>query len=344
MGADQSVMAEEQAEPWAAPVPTKTIDAPQGGATAIAVPLASANSMPSPKPQATGNESNNGSNSPVSVVTSQATKALSSPANAKQSPSSRENKIVPPLSSLVNRLSWRKQGWKQNSGNKTPMGSSSRGSLDTTNSHADPKQVFEGMDGISLQAALNHITQLKQLISTGAYDVNKTDSDGDRTPLHWAACRDYLECVKLLVEVGADTSALDSRGMTPAALAYEVGAMRAHNFLTYGPAKEDPKEIQPGMLDAVSLQGALNHRRQLKELLKTNDPNQQDGDGDRYPLHWAAARGNYECILILLSAGADMNARDSAGRTAAELARELNQRGTFELLQQEVNGTSIHCA
>ena len=59
MGADQSVMAEEQAEPWAAPVPTKTIDAPQGGATAIAVPLASANSMPSPKPQATGNESNN---------------------------------------------------------------------------------------------------------------------------------------------------------------------------------------------------------------------------------------------------------------------------------------------
>ena len=43
----------------------------------------------------------------------------------------------------------------------------------------------------------------------------------------------------------------------------------------------------------------------VRFLLAHNaDPNQQDGDGDRYPLHWAAAFGDFDvCAELLLQVG-----------------------------------------
>ena len=52
------------------------------------------------------------------------------------------------------------------------------------------------------------------------------------------------------------------------------------------------------------------------------NPNLQDGDGDRYPLHWASAFGDHaECAEILLQASAALDARDAFGRTPLEYAR-----------------------
>ena len=59
--------------------------------------------------------------------------------------------------------------------------------------------------------------------------------------------------------------------------------------------------------ESVSLQVVLNHRKQLARLLGTAgiDPNAADADGDRRPLHWAAARGHNKCLELLLKHGAD---------------------------------------
>ena len=44
-------------------------------------------------------------------------------------------------------------------------------------------------------------------------------------------------------------------------------------------------------------------------LRKGANPNLQDGDGDRYPLHWASAFGDYdECAELLVQAGASSGA------------------------------------
>ena len=60
--------------------------------------------------------------------------------------------------------------------------------------------------------------------------------------------------------------------------------------------------------------------------------NTRDDDGDRYPLHWAAARGRLRCAKLLLAAGADVALTDAAGHTPAALAREHRQSAVLELL------------
>ena len=238
-------------------------------------------------------------------------------------------KMIEPLSARLGQFSAR----LHTPGGQTPM-ASSRSAFGTTARHNDTKHVFEGMDGVALMAALSQPNQLRNLVNQGA-DVNKRDPDGDRTALHWAACRDYIKCVEVLLEAGADKSALDAEGRTAAALALEIGARRTHDLIMYGPIKPDPKDISPGMREAISLQSALNHASQLKAIVTATNVNQQDDDGDRYPLHWAAARGHTQCALILMRAGANVNLRDAANRTAADLARELNQHATYELLMDE---------
>ena len=237
-------------------------------------------------------------------------------------------KMIEPLSARLGQFSARMKP-----GDQAPL-ASSRSAFGTTARHNDTKHVFEGMDGVALMAALSQPNQLRHLVSQGA-DINKRDPDGDRTALHWAACRDYIRCVEVLIEAGADKSALDAEGRTAAALALETGARRCHDLLMYGPIKPDPKDISPGMREAISLQCALNHASQLKSLVKSTNVNQQDEDGDRYPLHWAAARGHTQCALLLMRAGANVNLRDAANKTAADLARELNQHAMYELLMDE---------
>lgn len=57
-------------------------------------------------------------------------------------------------------------------------------------------------------------------------------------------------------------------------------------------------------------------------LRRGANPDLQDGDGDRYPLHWASAFGDHdECCELLVQAGASLDARDKKGHTALEFAR-----------------------
>ena len=72
----------------------------------------------------------------------------------------------------------------------------------------------------------------------------------------------------------------------------------------------------------LSLHAALGQRQQLAAdlSLRRGKVDARDEDGDRCPLHWAAARGHTDCALLLLKAGADPSMRDANGRTCEELA------------------------
>ena len=60
-------------------------------------------------------------------------------------------------------------------------------------------------------------------------------------------------------------------------------------------------------------------------LRRGANPDLQDGDGDRYPLHWAAAFGDYsECAELLVQVGASLDALDAHGRTPLQFARSFD--------------------
>ena len=85
----------------------------------------------------------------------------------------------------------------------------------------------------------------------------------------------------------------------------------------------DSKVVYEG-LDGVNLHAALGHTNQLDTLLRKGEsPNAIERDGDRTPLHWAAARGHIKCVEHLLMAGASVSAVDCDGRTALILANEF---------------------
>ena len=161
--------------------------------------------------------------------------------------------------------------------------------------------------------------------------------DGERArprrrphPLHWAAA--HTKCIELLLMAGADDTATDAQGRTAVELASALRQGHAQALLTRGVPLADPKVVDgENAISMLSFLAALDKRAHLAALLRPGglDPNRKDEDGDRAPLHWAAARGNLRCVELLLAAGADLGRLDATGATAARLALELKQRDTM---------------
>merc|ERR1712176_1374394 len=81
----------------------------------------------------------------------------------------------------------------------------------------------------------------------------------------------------------------------------------------------------------------------VKEFLKENgfkggaDEPKRSCCSLTYPLHVAAAKGNADVIRSLLAMSADPTQRDSAKKTAEELARQRNKRGSHESVLEALN-------
>lgn len=72
---------------------------------------------------------------------------------------------------------------------------------------------------------------------------------------------------------------------------------------------------------------------EVSRLCGTGNPNARDPDGDRFPLHWAAANGHKECIQVLVSFDADTRVQDKKGRTPLKLAHENGHTALLGLLE-----------
>ena len=142
---------------------------------------------------------------------------------------------------------------------------------------------------------------IRKLLDAGV-DIESRDATG-RTPLIAAAGHAGPEVVEFLLERGADLEAVDERGRTALAVSADAGPGNA------------------ATTETLIARGAnLDHR---------------DHDGAT-PLMLAAAASDHKQIEILVDAGARLDARDAAGRTAAVYFRDfVSWRPRKRLLETE---------
>jgi ankyrin repeat protein len=156
--------------------------------------------------------------------------------------------------------------------------------------------------------------------------VNDRLRDGN-TSLHLAAHRGNLDCMKRLLELGADLKAQDSNGASVLQAAAAGGHLTVVSFLLakgLDPSQRNQHGVGP--LHRAAMNG---HMDVIDALIEAGtDVNARDSRGHG-PLWWALERGQGEASLRLLKRGADPEGTD--GDTVLAAASR-NQRATLELM------------
>lgn len=199
-------------------------------------------------------------------------------------------------------------------------------------------QLFVNTESIEQQDfSLLHliVLDLKYLDLTTALEccskeIDRTDING-RTALSWAARKDNLRAVELLLKCGADVNKSDLENLTPLAYASQASnSLCARMLLTAGANVSTPNKFgrQPIHLASESRQST----EVVKELVHWGaDTNAKTLRGIT-PLHSAAKMGNMETIDFLLSNGGELNAPDAYGVTPVMNALLLWNESNFMYL------------
>ena len=138
-------------------------------------------------------------------------------------------------------------------------------------------------------------------------NVNRRNPDGS-TPLQWAVYEGDVAEVAHLLDAGADVSLANHYGATPMGLAAEVGdAAILKLLLEAGADADSPDPDGQTALLAVARTGNVDAARLLLDYGATVDA--RESWGGQTALMWASARRHPEMMQLLISNGADINAR-----------------------------------
>jgi ankyrin repeat protein len=142
--------------------------------------------------------------------------------------------------------------------------------------------------------------------------------------LWWAAHANRLDTVQLLVELGADVHAREPEyGSTPLSGADYKGHREVVEFLV---------QFAP-ICDAVRFGGLDRVRALLRENPECVHVRDEEGSTPLHQPHWNTPHGE-EIIKLLLSHGADINAKNNAGRTPAEQMVQHGRQDLAEFLRR----------
>ena len=170
------------------------------------------------------------------------------------------------------------------------------------------------------------IAILRLLLEHGA-DVNAVADDGS-TPL-LAAAGSNADIVELLLEHGADVNAVADDGFTPLLAAAMRNADIVALLLEHG--ADDVNAVADGghtplfaVLDKLVNQraGADDAITILRLLLENGADANAVPEGRSTPLNSAVFSGEARAVALLLKHGADVDAKDSEGKTACQYVRE----------------------
>ncbi|KAJ5928829.1 hypothetical protein N7466_007785 [Penicillium verhagenii] len=198
--------------------------------------------------------------------------------------------------------------------------------------------VGEFDDHYGQNAYEGNVEGLKLLLSRATYALHDIDQKHGRTALHYAVMRNHIDVCEFLRNASANVHAMDYTGMTPTIKAWEHILTRRGSPAQIQKLKtlfpdidfcDDMGFSHIHMLVLDLLQGDLvetlkvrNHRTQI---------NKPDFTG-KTPLHWAATRGDFERIEILLKSGANVAVTDESGGTPLMFAGSSGSLKCLKLL------------
>jgi len=165
----------------------------------------------------------------------------------------------------------------------------------------------------AVRALLKQLAPSERTRVEGKVSINATEADGF-TALHWAAQRNDLQLVDLLVEAGANVKASTRYNITPLYLAAMNGnAAMMERLLKAGADPNGTAEEGQTMLMTAALSGKPDAVRLL--LTRGAKVDTKEPYRGQTALMWAAAEGNTAAVDVLLEAGADHTLKSTGGFT-----------------------------
>jgi ankyrin repeat protein len=217
---------------------------------------------------------------------------------------------------------------------------------------------------ILLASRHGNVEKVEELLAADPALVN-AKGDYDKTPLHWAAEKNYLQLAEVLVRAGADINAETTWGSTPLQWAANMGSRGVADFLLEhgaGPQLNMWAAAGLGMLDVV--QSFWDSPTTLKPNAgQTRTRRTPDGGWGKMPppesyaklvseaFYIAARNGHIDVVRFLLGKGADINCKGFFGAPGLhwaainghkEMVEFLIDRGAdLHLRDEEFNSTPL---
>ncbi|CUT99311.1 Ankyrin [Echinococcus multilocularis] len=191
-----------------------------------------------------------------------------------------------------------------------------------------------GYTALHIAAKRNHQDLAALLLANDRDPIRSTNRESrcGFTPLHLAALEGNSDMVGLLLLNGADAEHKAKNGVTPMHLAaLEDHVTVAQQLVHEGAQATAVTQVGYTPLHTACYAGRLNMVRFLVALA-TSDINAATNTGFT-PLHLAAQQGHSDIVYLLLEHGADPNARNSQGLTAAQIARHQHYPTIFDTLR-----------
>ena len=166
-------------------------------------------------------------------------------------------------------------------------------------------------------------SDVKQLVE-GRAPVKRTDDEQAASPMHLAAMMGHIEKLERLIEMGEDLEVKDLDGLTPLHYACGEGHLDCVVALLDGGASVESRDAENDLPIHIACQEG--HREVVHNLLERYPYLlHMSGSGHSTLLHMVAASHEDRAPLLemLLGLGADVNVKDGEGKTALEIAEQV---------------------